>query len=82
MDEAGTSQRETYNPWSIVNLVFGHLAAEGLHPVLGDPGDPGVPAADLLRTLGIEPTAEGNQRVSLHIQDQLAQIRNAVFGED
>lgn len=82
MDEAGIPRRETYNPWSVVNLVFGHLAAEGLHPVLGDPGDPGAPAAELLRTLGIEPAPEGNQQVSLHIQDHLAQIRDAVFGED
>ena len=51
---------ETYNPWSIVNLVFHHLAAEGLHPVLGDAGDPGGPAAELLRTLGIKPAAEGS----------------------
>ena len=34
------AQEETYNPWSIVNLVFRHLADEGLHPVLGD-GRPG-----------------------------------------
>jgi hypothetical protein len=81
LDEARTPRPETYNPWSIVNLVFGHLAAEGLHPVLGDPGDPGVPAAELLRSLGIEPALEGNQQVSRHVQDQLAQIRDAMFGE-
>ena len=34
---------ETFNPWSIVNLVFNHLAEEGLHPVLGEAGDPGPP---------------------------------------
>ena len=34
---------ETYNPWSIVNLVFHHLAEQGLHPVLGESGDPGRP---------------------------------------
>jgi hypothetical protein len=82
MDEAGTTRPETYNPWSIVNLVFGHLAAEGLHPVLGDPGDPGVPAAELLRSLGIEPAPEGNRQVSQQVTDQLAQIRDAMFGED
>ncbi|SEG92089.1 hypothetical protein SAMN05444920_107447 [Nonomuraea solani] len=27
---------ETFNPWSVVNLVFHHLAGQGLHPVLGD----------------------------------------------
>ena len=52
---------ETFNPWSIVNLVFHHLAEEGLHPVLGEAGDPGKPAADLLRALGIKPAAEGNR---------------------
>ena len=30
---------ETYNPWSVVNLVFHQLAKEGLHPVLGNAGD-------------------------------------------
>src|SRR6476661_11182615 len=52
---------ETFNPWSIVNLVFHHLADEGLHPVLGEAGDPGKPAAELLRALGITPAAEGNR---------------------
>jgi hypothetical protein len=82
MDEAGTPRRETYNPWSVVNLVFSHLASEGLHPVLGDPGDPGGPAAELLRALGIEPAPEGNQQISLDIQHNLAQIREAMFGKD
>ena len=41
-DETTSSQQpETFNPWSIVNLVFHHLAEEGLHPVLGEAGDPG-----------------------------------------
>ena len=35
-------EEETYNPWSVVNLVFRHLASEGLHPVLGETGDPGA----------------------------------------
>jgi hypothetical protein len=72
---------ETYNPWSIVNFVFHHLADEGLHPVLGGAGDPGSPAADLLRSFGIEPAAEGNRQVSQNVQQQLADIRAAVFGE-
>ena len=50
---------ETFNPWSVVNLVFEHLAAQGLHPVLGETGDPGKPAADLLRALGIELGSRG-----------------------
>jgi hypothetical protein len=75
-------RQETFNPWSVVNLVFHHLAAQGLHPVLGDGGDPGRPAADLLRALGIEPLAEGNRQVKRDIHDQLAEIRSAVFGSD
>ena len=68
---------ETYNPWSIVNLVFNHLAEEGLHPVLGDAGDPGKPAADLLRALGITPAAEGNRMESEQRKQRLAEIRAA-----
>jgi hypothetical protein len=81
MDRPGELPDETYNPWTVVNLVFHHLAEEGLHPTLGDSGDPGAPAAELLRALGIEPAAEGNRQVSRDVQDHLAQIRAAVFGE-
>ena len=81
MDRPGEPQPETYNPWSIVNLVFDHLADQGLHPVLGDAGDPGAPAADLLRALGIQPAAEGNLKISQDVRDHLAEIRTAVFGE-
>ena len=68
---------ETYNPWSIVNLVFHHLAAEGLHPVLGEAGDPGPPAADLLRALGITPAKEGSRQASEQTRNDLAAIRAA-----
>jgi hypothetical protein len=71
-----TSQ-ETYNPWSIVNLVFRHLASEGLHPILGESGDPGKPAAELLRALGITPAAEGNRQASARTKDELARLREA-----
>ena len=81
MDRPDDLPEETYNPWSVVNLVFHHLADQGLHPVLGESGDPGPPAAALLRCLGIEPAAEGNQRNSQEIQDQLAQLRNIFFGD-
>jgi hypothetical protein len=74
-------ERETFNPWSIVNLVFHHLASHGLHPVLGG-ADPGAPAAELLRALGIEPAAEGDRQVSENVKQQLADIRAAVFGPD
>ena len=72
---------ETYNAWSIVNLVFQHLADEGLHPTLGAGGDPGEPAAQLLRTLGIVPEPEGNRQISRDVRQHLAEIRAAVFGE-
>ena len=68
---------ETFNPWSIVNLVFHHLAEEGLHPVLGEAGDPGAPAADLLRALGITPAAEGTRQAAEERRQRLAEIRAA-----
>jgi hypothetical protein len=81
MDRPGTPPGETFNPWSVVNLVFHHLADQGLHPVLGESGDPGPAAANLLRALGIQPAPEGNQRHSEEIQGQLAELRNLFFGE-
>jgi len=81
VNQPGAFSDETFNPWSVVNLVFEHLAAQGLHPVLGETGDPGAPAADLLRALGIEPAAEGNRKASQQVQDHLAQLRDAVFGD-
>jgi len=79
-DTAGRDPRapaETYNPWTIVNLVFRHLADQGLHPVLGDAGDPGAPAAALLRALGIEPSADGSKKVSRRVHEELAALRAA-----
>jgi hypothetical protein len=81
MTQPDEPQDETYNPWSIVNLVFHHLAGQGLHPRLGDSGDPGVPAGELLRSLGITPALEGNRKISGDIRQQLAELRDAVFGE-
>jgi hypothetical protein len=72
---------ETYNPWSIVNLVFRHLADEGLHPVLGESGDPGAPAAALLRALGITPSADGSKNVTRRVSDELARLREAFESE-
>lgn len=82
MVQPGEPETETYNPWSIVNLVFHHLAEEGLHPVLGGAGDPGPSAAALLLALGIEPAAEGNRQVMREVREHLATIRTAVLGPD
>ncbi len=73
--------QETYNPWSVVNLVFHHLVDEGLHPVLGETGDPGAAATALLTAMGISPVAEGNARVIQENRDLLADLRRAVLGE-
>ena len=81
MDSSTDATQETYNPWSIVNLVFRHLADEGLHPVLGETGDPGGPAAALLATLGITPSAGGSGKVTRRVSDELAALR-AAFEKD
>lgn len=81
MDPPDQPRQETYNPWSVVNLVFHHLVDEGLHPVLGRTGDPGPPAADLLRALGIEPTAVGTAQAAQDVRQQLAELRRQVLGE-
>jgi hypothetical protein len=75
------SQDESYNPWTIVNLVFEHLADKGLHPVLGATGHPGEPAAELLRCLGIRPDPQGDQRLADQKQERLAELRQAYFGD-
>jgi hypothetical protein len=78
-DQDGQAIDETFNPWTVVHLVFDHLAAEGLHPTLGEGGDPGGPAAELLQCLGIRPAPEGNRHVADKVQDRLAELRSAVF---
>jgi hypothetical protein len=70
---------ETYSPWTIVNVVFSHLAEQGLHPTLGESGHPGEPAAALLRALGITPAVEGDARLREDIGQQLAELRNTMF---
>ena len=73
-----SASEERFNPWSVVHLVFDHLSAQGLHPVLGEAGDPSGAAADLLRALGITPGdpswARGHDPEK--IQDQLAELRS------
>jgi hypothetical protein len=81
MSDPGVPETETYNPWTIVNLVFHHLADKGLHPVLGEAGDPGPSAAGLLLALGIQPAAEGNQQVMRDVRDHLATLRTTMLGE-
>jgi hypothetical protein len=75
------TSEETYNPWSIVNLVFRHLADEGLHPILGETGDPGAPAAELLRALGIEASYDGSKKITRRVSDELARLREAFEAE-
>jgi hypothetical protein len=77
-----TEAAETYNPWTIVNLVFNHLAEQGLHPVFGGEGHPGEPAAALLRALGITPTVEGDARVRTGVHSELAELRARMLGAD
>lgn len=78
----GPDEAETFNPWTVVNVVFRHLVDAGLHPVLGETGDPGTPAAQLLRALGITPAAEGDRRHVLRVREQLAELRERAFGPD
>ena len=72
---------ETFNPWTVVHLVFHHLVDAGLHPVLGDRGDPAVPATALLRALGIEPGRNDETVTSPEVQDELAALRAHYLGE-
>lgn len=74
-------QEQTYNPWTVVNVVFRHLAETGLHPTLGTGGDPGEHAARLLRALGVSPTAEGDSRVSENTREELASLRATLMDE-
>ena len=76
-----SAQRETFNPWTVVNLVFHHLADNGLHPVLGETGDPAVPATALLRSMGIEPGRNDESVTSATVQDELAALRARYLGE-
>jgi hypothetical protein len=81
MSESEPAATETFNPWSVVNLVFNHLAAQGLHPVLGEAGDPERPAAELLGALGIRPGPEGPGHAKPDIRQHLAELRSNMLGE-
>jgi hypothetical protein len=82
MSASDDDEAESYNPWSVVNLVFTHLTDQGLHPVLGESGDPGPPATALLVALGIEPAPEGNREVMRGVRAHLEEIREAMFEGD
>jgi hypothetical protein len=71
---------QTFNPWSIVHLVFDHLVANGLQPVLGETGDPSQPATDLLRALGVEPGPERPGYTQTDVSQQLADLRSSMLG--
>ena len=77
-DEPPGPLRQSCNPWTIVDLVFRYLADEGLHPVLGETGNPGEPAAQLLRALGIVPETGGDQRARDAARAELARLRAAL----
>lgn len=81
MGNSAQPDNERYNPWTVVNLVFNHLVDEGLHPLLGESGNPGAPAAALLTAMGIEPCAEGSRKANEQVRAQLDELRAAVFGD-
>ena len=72
---------ETYNPWSIVHLVFEHLSDQGLHPTLGDGGSPARPRGGVRGRSPIEPAAEGNREVVRAVRAHLAEIRPVMLEE-
>jgi hypothetical protein len=80
MSDPQETRSESYSPWTIVNLVFHHLADQGLKPTLGEGGDPGAAAAQLLLSLGIQPAARDQRQITQGLQ-QLADLRAAIFDE-
>jgi hypothetical protein len=70
---------EKYNPWTVVNVVFRHLADQGLHPVLGESGDPSAAASQLLEALGITPgdPSWGEGQDAERVRSDLAALRAA-----
>lgn len=75
------TDNESYNPWTVVNLVFNHLVEQGYHPVLGESGHPGEPAAQLLRALGVTPVVGGtDERVVQENRAKLADMLEQEFG--
>mgnify|MGYP003440757304 CR=1 FL=1 len=70
----------------LVCQLGGEIVARGLalpvpDPVLGDTGDPAVPATALLRSMGIEPGRNDETVTSPTVQDELAALRARYLGE-
>ncbi|RZT86398.1 hypothetical protein EV383_3293 [Pseudonocardia sediminis] len=74
-ENAADIEAETFNPWSVVDLVFHHLADLGLHPALGQFGDPKVAASDLLQAMGITPAPDHAGPADAGVQSNLAELR-------
>jgi hypothetical protein len=74
-DPNAGQEQQAYSPWTIVNVVFEHLVDQGLRPTMGSAGDPGGPAAALLRALGVAASAEGDPRLAQRTRDDLARMR-------
>ena len=49
--------------------------------MLGETGDPAVPATALLRAMGIEPGRNDESVTSAAVQDELAALRARFLGE-
>ncbi|MDT7725451.1 MAG: hypothetical protein QOI21_2027 [Actinomycetota bacterium] len=81
MNREGPAE-ETHNPWTIVNVVFHYLAEQGLHPTFSTAGDPGIPAAEMLRAFGITPTADGDARIRHEVTQHLAELRAAILEDE
>lgn len=76
---AGTQEPETFNPWTVVNLVFHQLADAGLHPVLGETGDPAAAATALLASMGIQAAPDKAGPADPDIQDELTELRRRMM---
>lgn len=74
MNMPADSEPFVYNPWTIVNLVFAHLAEQGLTPVIGQE-DPSKPAGELLSVMGLVPSAIPDARSMQRRDEELAALR-------
>lgn len=73
---------ETYSAWTVVHAVFDMLTEQGLHPTLGGARDPGESAEDLLRALGITPSAQSSAPITHDVRQELAELREAFMNEE